>query len=161
MTLVRFQPFTEIDILHRQMDRLFDEVFDGISDREVSQTAPAIELKDTEEALVLNVQLPGIETKDLDIRVTRDTVSLKGERRREKKESDRGIYRSEFRYGEFKRVVKLPVPVQNDRISADYKDGILTLTLPKVEEAVNRVVKVSLKTEEKPALDDAEIDTVN
>lgn len=158
MTLIRFHPFTERETLRQQIDCLFDEVFENSvlskSDREATLT-PAIELKETEKTFILNVQLPGIEIADLEISATRETISITGKRDREKKDGDRSSYRSEFRYGEFKRVVKLPIPVQNDKISANYQNGILTLALPKVAEAVNRVVKVSLESS-KPAPLDAE-----
>jgi len=79
----------------------------------------------------------------------RDRVSISGEYRQEKKDKTR----SEFYYGKFERTIGLPIAIQNDKVKADYTDGILTLTLPKVEEAVNKVVKVNLAGSEKPEIE--------
>jgi HSP20 family protein len=76
--------------------------------------------------------------------VTREAVAIAGEHRYEKKAEDKGLFRTEFRYGKFQRVIPLPVAVQNDQVQAEFKDGILTLTLPKVTEARRQVVKVNL-----------------
>ncbi len=141
--LVRYwQPWREIETLRRQMDQVFDELTQT-SSTEAAWT-PAVELKDTGDALVLRAQLPGIDAKDLDIQVTKEAVSIAGEHREEQKTEKDGFFRSEFRYGKFQRVIPLPVHVQNDRVSADYKDGILSLTLPKVEEVRNKAVKINL-----------------
>lgn len=142
MALVRWQsPFQET--LRRQMDQMFDEMV-GVNRETQTTWTPAVELKDTDENLILRAEVPGIEGKDLDIRVTREAVAISGEHRYEKKAEDKGYFRTEFRYGKFQRVVALPVAVQNDQVQAAFKDGILTLTLPKVTEARRKVVKVNL-----------------
>lgn len=142
--LVRYwQPWRELDTLRRQFDQVFDE-FAQTTTSEQSTWAPAIELKDSGDALVLRAQLPGIEAKDLDIQVTREAVSIAGEHRHEQQTEEQGFFKSEFRYGKFQRVIPLPVAVQNDQVQADFTNGILNLTLPKVVEARNHVVKVNL-----------------
>ncbi|MDB9494876.1 Hsp20/alpha crystallin family protein [Spirulina major CS-329] len=144
MALIRWQPFSEIDTLRRQMDHLFDEVANTTLSETVAWK-PAVELKDHDEKLILRVQLPGINAEDVDINVTRDGVSIAGQYRDTKEtDSGHGVYHSEFRYGQFKRVISLPVPIQNDRVTADFNNGVLVLDLPKVDEAVNRVVNVKL-----------------
>jgi HSP20 family protein len=141
--IVRYwQPLREVDTIRRQMDRLLDDLVETNSDR-LSWT-PAIELKDAGDAFVLGVQLPGINERDLDIQVTKDTVKIAGEHHRDPQNQENGYYRSEFRYGKFSRMVRLPIAVQNDRVQASYKDGILSLTLPKVVEVQSKVVKVNL-----------------
>lgn len=144
MAMIRWQsPLQEMETLRRQMDQIFDGMV-GVN-REAQMTwKPAIELKDTDESLILRAEIPGVEAKDLDIRVTREAVAISGEHRYEKKAEDKGYFRTEFRYGKFQRVVALPVAVQNDQVQAEFKDGILTLTLPKVTEARHKVVKVEL-----------------
>lgn len=114
---------------------------------------PAVELQDTEDNLILRAEIPGIEGKDLDIRVTREAVAISGEHHYEK--TERGNFRTEFRYGKFQRVIALPVAVQNDQVQAEFKNGILTLTLPKVTEARRQVVKVNIadNTAAAPAAD--------
>lgn len=143
MALIRWQPFQEMETLRRQMDQVFDEMT-ALNRSSQTTWQPAIELQDTEENVILRAEIPGIEGKDLDVRVTREAVAITGEHRYEKKTEEKGFFRSEFRYGKFQRVVPLPVAVQNDQVKADFTNGILTLTLPKVDAAKNRVVKLNL-----------------
>lgn len=143
MALIRWQPFQEMETLHRQMDQMFDDMT-GLTRNHQVTWKPAIELQDTDDNVILRAEIPGIEGKDLDVRVTRDAVAITGEHRYEKKAQDKGFFRSEFRYGKFGRVIPLPVAVKNDQVQADFTNGILTLTLPKVESAKNRVVKLNL-----------------
>ncbi len=145
MTLVRWQPLRKIDTLERQSNRLFDEMLlPTWRDSDKFSFAPAAELSETDEAIDLKLEIPGVDAKDLDVKVTKDAVSISGERSEESKTADNGKTRSEFRYGKFQRIIALPAKVQNDRITAEYKDGILRLTLPKAEEEKNKVVKVNL-----------------
>lgn len=148
--LVRYwQPWREIESIRRQMDSVFDELTQNTTS-DASWT-PAVELKDNGDVLVLRAQLPGMDAKDLDIQVTKEAVSLAGEHRHEEKTEKDGFFRSEFRYGKFQRVIPLPIAVQNDRVEAEYKDGVLSLTLPKVEEVRNKAVKVNLAGTKEPA----------
>ncbi|MBD2099547.1 Hsp20/alpha crystallin family protein [Leptolyngbya sp. FACHB-261] len=146
MALVRWEPFREIDTLRRQMDRLFDDVtsLTGTERSERSTWAPAVELRETEDAVVLRAEVPGVEAKNLDVQVSRDAVSIAGEHHQEQRTEEKGLFRTEFRYGSFRRVVPLPAQVQNDQVKAEFKDGILTLTLPKAEDERRKVVKVTL-----------------
>lgn len=143
MAIIRWSPFSEVETLRRQFDRMFDD-FAGLTTTENTIWKPAVELKDNGDNLLLKAELPGVEAKDLDISVLRDAVVISGEHRYENKTENKGFFHSEFRYGKFERVVGLPVAVQNDKVTADFTNGILTLTLPKVEEARNRVFKVNL-----------------
>lgn len=148
MAMIRWQPWQEMETLRRQFDQLFDELApisrDAVSTVTGRAWAPAIELKTTETDVVLRAELPGIDAKDLDIQVTQDAVSISGEYQAESKTEDHQLFRTEFRYGNFRRVIGLPIAVQNDKANAEFKDGILTLTLPKVEADRPKVVKVSL-----------------
>lgn len=143
MALIRWQPFREVEMLRLQFDDLFDELAGSNRENELAWM-PAVELQDSDSNLILRAQIPGIEAKDLDIQVTREAVSIAGEHRYEKKAEDKGLFRSEFRYGKFQRTIPLPVQIQNDKVQANFKDGVLTLTLPKVEEAQRRVVRINL-----------------
>lgn len=145
MTLVRWTPFTEIERLQRQMNRLFDDTWiSGLHDGENLIRTPAVEISETDDALILKLEVPGMEAKDLDVDVTKDSVVIRGERKQEEKNEENGITRTEFRYGKFERVIPLPIHIDNSNVDAEYKDGILNLTLPKVEEEKNKVVKVNL-----------------
>lgn len=134
-----------MESLRRQMDRMFDELLEINREPKSTTRAPAIELHDDEDRLTLRVEIPGIEAKDLDIEVAREAVSITGEHRYEKRNEEKGFFHSEFRYGKFQRTVQLPIPVENDRVKADFKNGILTLTLPKAEEVRRQVFKVNLE----------------
>jgi HSP20 family protein len=137
------QPFTEIETIREQLDNVFDQ---RAATRDNSETAwmPALELVDAGDNFVLKAQLPGIDPKDIDVQVTPEAISISGERRYENTEEKPGYVRSEFRYGKFHRVLSLPAHIQNDSVQAEYKDGILMLTLPKVAKARNKVVKINL-----------------
>lgn len=145
MALIRWQPLREIESLQQEMNRLFESLnLEG--DRGITNFGftPAAELQETPEAIHLKLELPGMEAQDLDIQVTREAVSVSGERKAETQTEVRGITRSEFRYGRFQRVIPLPTKVNNDEVKAEYKDGILRLTLPKVDADKQRAVKVQL-----------------
>jgi HSP20 family protein len=143
MLMRYWQPFTEIETIREQLDKVFDQ---RAATRDNSETAwmPALELVDAGDNFVLKAQLPGIDPKDIDVQVTREAISISGERRYENTDEKSGYVRSEFRYGKFHRVLPLPAPIQNDSVQAECKDGILMLTLPKVAEARNKVVKINL-----------------
>ncbi|MBP0021396.1 MAG: Hsp20/alpha crystallin family protein [Cyanobacteria bacterium SBLK] len=143
MNLIRFQPFQEIDRLHREMNRLFDDAR-IVPDRLNGNFVPSAEIEETSEAVLLKLEVPGIDAKDIEIQATAEAVSISGERKSEKKAEEGSVKRSEFYYGSFQRIIPLPVRIQNTNITAEYTNGILNLTLPKAEEEKNKVVKVNL-----------------
>lgn len=112
--------------------------------RRLPKRTPAAELHETDEAVYLKLELPGVEAKDVDIEVTENAVKIVAERKTETKTDDNGKTRSEFYYGKFQRVIPLRARIQNTAVTAEYKDGILNLTLPKSEAEKNKVVKVNL-----------------
>ncbi|GAB4523202.1 MAG: Hsp20/alpha crystallin family protein [Pleurocapsa sp.] len=140
MDIVRFSPFEQIDSLRRQIDRVFADMEDIAQDN--GTWTPAIELLDEADHLILRMQLAGINRQDIDIEVSRQAVTISGKFHRSETES-RCLY-SEFNYGKFQRQISLPVPVINHQATANYEAGILTLVLPKVEEAKQKVVKVTV-----------------
>jgi HSP20 family protein len=144
MALVRWDPFREIDEIQREMNRLFDRLMARPTETETFAFVPAVEMHDDPETITLRLELPGLNPQDLDIQATAEAVSISGERRFEKRSEDRGVTRSEFRYGRFQRVIPLPNRIKHDQVKAEYKDGILTLTLPKADSEKAQVVKVSV-----------------
>lgn len=146
MALVRYSPWQEVNSLANQFNRLFDETLVPARWEDFGNLSkvPAAELTETDDALYLKLEVPGIEAKDLDVQVMADRVAIAGERKSETKSEKDGKTLSEFSYGKFSRVIPLPARIQNTNVTADYKDGILNLTLPKVEEEKNKVVKVDL-----------------
>ncbi|WP_019504937.1 Hsp20/alpha crystallin family protein [Pleurocapsa sp. PCC 7319] len=146
MALIRYNPWQEVNSLQRQLNRLFDDTLSSENGGNFSNLSkiPAAELSETDDALHLKIEIPGMEAKDLDIQVMADQVAIAGERKSETKSEAKGVTRSEFSYGKFSRVIPLPSRIQNTNVTADYKDGILNLTLPKSEDEKNKVVKVNL-----------------
>lgn len=152
MALIRWEPFREIESMQRQMNRLFDQMTNYNSglgsdgDRIDGMTLmPAAEIHETPNEVKLKVEVPGVEAKDLDVKVSAEAVAIQGERKTEIKHEDKGMRRSEFRYGSFARVIPLPARIQNDKVQSEFKNGVLCLTIPKAEEEKNRIVTVSLQ----------------
>lgn len=142
MAIVRYNPWSEVNSLERQLNRVFNEVFTPATQSEFGNYSqvPAAELIETDEALILKLELPGMEVADINIEATAKSISVSGER----KSHEEANMKSEFRYGTFKRLIPLPVRIQNTEVNAEYKNGILHLTLPKAESEKNKVVRVNL-----------------
>ncbi|MBO3460755.1 Hsp20/alpha crystallin family protein [Aetokthonos hydrillicola Thurmond2011] len=155
MSLIPWQPLRELDQMRQQMNRLFDELIHTrhseslFSKKENVTWMPAIELEETDANIIFKAEVPGVSAKNLDVQVSQNAVSIAGEHEEEKRTEDKGFVRSEFRYGKFQRIVPLPVSVKQDQVEAEFKNGLLTLTLPKIQEANSNVVKVDLTIQEK------------
>ncbi|WP_246275550.1 Hsp20/alpha crystallin family protein [Brasilonema bromeliae] len=143
--LSRWNPRQEFNALSDQLNRLFDETLAPARNWEGFTKFPAAELTEADDAIHLKLEVPGLEAKDIDIQVTENAVAISGERKSETKTEGKGYTRSEFQYGKFQRVIPLPTHIQNTKVTAEYTNGILNLTLPKKEEAKNKVVKVNLE----------------
>lgn len=143
MTIVRWNPSRDLDILERQINRLFNDPFLTTSWKELGNLthAPAAEINEDDEAVYLKLEVPGMEAKDIDLNVTNNAVSISGERKSESESPNL----SEFSYGKFQRVINLPAKIENTEVTAEYKNGILHLTLPKAEAEKNKVVKVDVQ----------------
>jgi len=148
MAVIRWQPMAEMQDLQKEMNRFFEGFANpnGNGNRQNNLAfVPAAELHETPEAIYARFEIPGLEAKDLNVQVTAEAVAISGDRKVESKTGENGKVRSEFHYGSFRRVVPLPARVQNDKVEAEYKNGILNLTLPKVDAEKNKVVKVEIK----------------
>ena len=148
MTRMYMQPWHELATLQNQLERMFglpqtSNCPTGKASESGISWTPAIELQNTETALILRAEVPGVEAKNLDVRVSRQAVVISGQHQH-KQTDNQGRYRTEFRYGNFQRVIELPVPVLNEQLQAELKDGILTLTLPKESSVRPKVFKVNI-----------------
>ncbi|OKH17411.1 Hsp20/alpha crystallin family protein [[Limnothrix rosea] IAM M-220] len=143
MSIVRFSPFSELETVQTQMNRILDELAGWQSD-EKAAWRPSVELLDGDTELTLKAALPGIAKDDIDISLTRESIRISGEYNYQKEDHDKGVYHSEFRYGKFDRSIVLPVAIDHENVSADFADGVLTLTLPKVVPTSKKVVKLNL-----------------
>ena len=147
--IVRWEPFRELVSLREAMDRLFeDSVVRPPGGGELAPFgagALAVDMYETDDAVVVKSAIPGIKGEDIDISVTGDTLTIKGETSTEDEVEEENYVRREMRYGSFARSVALPVPIVADEAEADFEDGVLTLTLPKAEETKTKAIKVKAK----------------
>ena len=155
--MVRYwHPLQEMETFRRQFDHMFNEVTSAIESTPVRLT-PAVRLVESGDTYVLTVRLPGVNPDNIDVQVTPESVEIKGELKAPELSDGSRIVYDDTRYGHFHRVVNLPEAVRNDAIAADFNHGLLTLTLPKVEEVRNKVVKINLgkiTSSQQPALAD-------
>lgn len=143
--IAHWEPFRGIENLQREINRLFDRLLPSSNGEIRALTfAPSAEIEETDDAIHLKLEVPGMEAKDLTVEVTERAVSIKGERKSESKTEDKGVVRSEFHYGKFERSIPLPTPIQTDKVRAECKNGLLNLTLPKVESGQQKAVKVDI-----------------
>ncbi len=150
MSLIRWDPFDDLASLRESMDKLFEEFFTGRPERRARAPIvwqPAIEAYETDADVVVRAELPGIDPKQVEISVTEDTLTIRGEAKSEQEEKKRNYYRRELRYGSFVRSIGLPSGVQGEKASATYKNGILEIKIPKSERARPKAVKVEVASE--------------
>lgn len=149
MGIVRFDPFRELDRLQNEVNRLFEGYTTNVPERNAAPAAasgrlwsPSVDVMENQNEIVLHVELPGLKQEDIDIELTGDTLTLRGERRFDTEERKDNYVRVERSYGRFQRSFTLGVPVQHSGVTATYKDGILEIHLPKSEETKPRKVQV-------------------
>ena len=106
--------------------------------------APAVDMYETKDALVVTAELPGLNEKDIHLSITGDMLSIRGERQWNQEVKQESYYRGERWYGKFERTLPLPMPVQADKVTASYRDGVLTIKLPKVEEIKPKEIKIDV-----------------
>ncbi len=145
--LNRWEPFRGAANLHEHLNRMFGEGFDRNSEESNLTTwAPAVDILENEHELVVKADLPDIDPKDLDIRVENNILTIRGERKFEKQVNENNYLRVERSYGAFARSFSLANTVNSEAIKADYQNGVLTLNIPKREEAKPKQIKVSVGT---------------
>jgi len=139
MTLIRWRPTRDLMNIQDEMNRTFDRFFskDSWNDEESMSRAgwyPIVDISENNDEYLLNAELPGLKKDDIHISFTDGVLKLEGERKQEKQEKETDYHRVERAYGKFCRVFQIPTQVQADKISADFKDGVLNIRLPKAEE---------------------------
>jgi HSP20 family protein len=142
MAQPRWDPFAGLASLQREINRLVEDFFEGGAPwgQNISPQKPPVEVTDTPEALIVRVQVPGVSKDDLHLTVTHETLTIRGEVRAA--EAGQNMFQREFQYGPFSRTVPLPVTVQAEQVSAQLKNGILTVTLPKSAQAQGRDIPI-------------------
>jgi len=146
-TLARWEPFRGATSLQEQVNRLFSDVFERRGEESnLTAWAPSVDIYETEHELVVKADLPEVDPKDLDIRVENNILTIRGERKFEKKAKEESYLRVERSYGSFSRSFTLANTVNSEAIQADYQNGVLTLSIPKKEEAKPKQIKVNVET---------------
>ena len=129
--------------LRREMDRLLDRTLDDEVNAPLhGDWLPFVDLSETDEAIMLRMEIPGIDPKDIQVRIQNQLLTVRGEKHRESERKDERFYRSERQFGSFVRAVRLPSNVREDRVNAVFRNGLLTVTLEKVAEAAGTAVPV-------------------
>ena len=144
--LTRFYPYRELNTLQDRVNRLFHESFSGGRDESLatSSFAPAVDVYEDEHNVTLKIEVPGIDEKDIDVRVENNTLTVHGERKFEKEEREENYRRVERQYGSFSRTFTLPNTVDTESVSADYEKGVLKIKLAKKAEAKPKQIKISV-----------------
>ena len=148
MAIVRWEPFSNLVTAQQEFDRLFKDAFTpffGEGELSTHTWAPPVDIYETENDIVLKAELPGVDPKDVEVRVEDSTLYLKGERKFEKEVKNESYHRVERSYGSFARSFSLPNSINAEKVKAEFKDGLLTLTLPKREEAKPKKVTIEIK----------------
>ena len=143
-TISRWEPFRSNAGLESQVNQMFNELFGRSQESNLTTWAPAVDIFENEHELTVKADLPDVKPEDLDIRVENNILTIRGERKFEKKVDEKNYLRVERSYGSFARSFSLANTVNSEAIKADYKDGVLTLTIPKREEAKPKQIKVNV-----------------
>ena len=144
MAITRWDPFREVVALQNRMNSLFRDLNEGDSPLTTASFVPAVDIYEDAQKVMLKLEVPGIEEKDLDVRVENNTLTVKGERKFEKEEKEENFHRIERRYGSFFRAFTLPTTVETENIDAKYENGVLRLGLKKRPEAQPKQIKVNV-----------------
>lgn len=138
--------------LQRRMDRLFDDFFNnfglarfGPFGESWGAFSPRLDLSESEKELRVSAELPGLDENDIQVSLAQNVLTISGEKKEEKEDKGQNYYRMERSYGSFQRSIPLPCEVEGDKVEATFKNGVLTVTLPKTAEAQKRTKKISIK----------------
>jgi HSP20 family protein len=151
MTMItRWEPFREFATLQERMNRLFSDQVAGLGSEEnltAGSFVPPVDVYEDEHTIQLKMEVPGVEEKDIDIRLENNLLTVRGERKFEKEEKEENFHRIERRYGSFTRSFSLPNTVSTEDVNADYVNGILKIKLAKRAEAKPKQIKVNIGSE--------------
>jgi HSP20 family protein len=144
MAITRWDPFRDVVALQNRVNSLFRDFNDGDNPLTTASFVPAVDIYEDAQKVTLKLEVPGIEEKDLDVRVENNTLTVKGERKFEKEEKEENFHRIERRYGSFYRAFTLPSTVDTENVQAHYNAGVLKLELKKKAEAQPKQIKVNV-----------------
>ena len=140
-----------LSLLRREMDSLFDNFYRGFDiepfESRLGAFSPKVDVTESDKEIKISAELPGMEEKDIDVSLQNDMLIIKGEKKEEKEDKGKDYYRMERSYGSFSRTIPLPVEVETDKVDARFKNGLLSITLPKTAKAVAETKKIAVKVE--------------
>ena len=145
MAISRWDPFRDLNVLQERMNRLFEDANRGYRADEPSATttwSPAVDIFETDGEIVVKAELPGVERSDIALHLENNVLTLKGERKFHKETNDENYHRIERAYGGFSRAFSIPATVDEEKIKADYRDGVLRIALPKKEVAKPKQIRI-------------------
>ena len=146
MTVIKWDPFRDLNTMQDRMNRMFEDATRGGSPDDPASTtswSPSVDIFETDAAITVKAEVPGVRQDDNDLSLENNVLTLKGERRFEKDTKDENYHRIERAYGTFSRSFSIPAVVDSGSIAADYKEGVLTITLPKSEKARPKQIAIS------------------
>ncbi len=145
--LTPWKPLGELGTLRKEMDRLWNRFFEDspLSSMMTASWAPSADISETRDKLIVKAELPGLEAGDINISLSGDLLTIRGEKKKESEDKDEHHYCLERYYGEFQRTFRLPVEVLADKIEAKFDKGILTITMPKSAKAHKKEIKIKVK----------------
>ncbi|UCH81766.1 MAG: Hsp20/alpha crystallin family protein [Nitrospiraceae bacterium] len=146
---VKRQVHDPVSLMRSNMESLFDDFFKGFElepffGPDISSYSPKVDVKEGDKEIKVLAELPGMDENDINVTLNRDSLTLRGEKKEEKEDSDKGYHRLERSYGSFCRTIPLPVEIESDNVSASYKKGILTITIPKSKKAIEGKKKIKI-----------------
>ena len=147
MAIIRWTPFRSMLSLRDEMDRLLNEFYGRVvptTETYQGDWYPAMDITETDNEVIATLELPGLKREDIKVSVNNDILTVSGEKKQEKTEENENIHRVERTYGYFKRSVALPVEVDTNKVKAVYKDGVLKVTMPKLEEKKTKQIPVQV-----------------
>lgn len=147
MAIVRWDPWRELAAMQEEMGRLFERTFGGLKPAKGIRWAPAVDMYDRDDAIVVRAELPGVKAEDVDVSLVENNLRIRGEKRAKEEVKEENLYRMEQFYGSFERVIPLPSEVKAEEVSAAFENGVLEITLPKVKAARPKEIKVQIKGE--------------
>jgi HSP20 family protein len=143
MDIMEWKPFKEVTKLRSEMDRLWDDYFgSGRRAFKPESWVPSVDVSETDDKIMVKAEIPGMDSKDIDISLSGDILIIKGEKKSEREETKENYHLVERSYGTFARSLRLPVGVEADKIEASYKQGVLTVTCPKKEEVKPKPIEI-------------------
>jgi HSP20 family protein len=138
-------PFSPMRDIRESFDRMFEEPLFTRLGFVPAVNTPVVNVRETDQAVIVEAEIPGVKEEDVDLEITDDELIIRGQKKTEEEVKEKTYYRREFSYGSFTRAIPLPMSVQSDKAEAEIKDGVLTITLPKVEEAKPKSKKIEIK----------------